>query len=230
VTYHARIGFRRCGTSLPQLSSGPLASAKYIMRTIIFQILCALTFQHLSAQMPSSDFLLDEEWSPQRNILVQHYYIDSLDRPEIWLIDKHDSSNVFLLDSLSWRGTSVIFSPDQAWLVENVEIVSNFREIHLFKRIQGLHYSEVNDAHIYEKVFKLFAKTEHFHHLGEFGHARVAAATWLPDSKAFLLIFDGWDNDQGVTVGGWTCLFDVNSLTATLDFNKYLRGGVKRHQ
>jgi hypothetical protein len=24
VTYHARIGFRRCGTSLPQLSSGPL--------------------------------------------------------------------------------------------------------------------------------------------------------------------------------------------------------------
>jgi len=28
VTYHARIGFRRCGTSLPQLSSGPLGTNK----------------------------------------------------------------------------------------------------------------------------------------------------------------------------------------------------------
>ena len=123
MTRHARTGFRRCGASPPQLSSGSLASAKYSMRTIIFQILCALTFQHLSAQVPSSDYFLSEEWSPQQNILVQHYYIDSLDRAEIWLIDKRDSSNVFLLDSVSWRGTSVIFSPDQAWLAENVEIV-----------------------------------------------------------------------------------------------------------
>ena len=179
--------------------------------------------------MPSSDFLLDEEWSPQRNILVQHYYIDSLDRPEIWLIDKQDSSNIFLLDSTSWRGTSVIFSSDQAWFAENVEIVSNFREIHLFKRTKGLRYSEVKDAHIYEKVFKLFAKTEHFRHLREFGHARVAVVTWLPDSKAFLLILDGWDNEQGVTVGDWTCLFDVNSLTPSVDFNKYLHGVIKHH-
>jgi predicted small secreted protein len=28
VTYHARIGFRRCGTSLPQLSSDPLGTNK----------------------------------------------------------------------------------------------------------------------------------------------------------------------------------------------------------
>ena len=189
----------------------------------------ALIFQHLLAQMPSSDFLLDEEWSPQRNILVQHYYIDSLDRPEIWLIDKQDSSNVFLLDSTSWRGTSVIFSPNQVWLAENVEIVSNFREIHLFKRTQGLHYSEVKDVQIYKKVLKLFAKTEHFRHLGEFGHAMIAVISWLPDSKAFFLTFDGWDNEQGVTVGDWTCLFDVNSLTPSVDFNKYLHGVIKHH-
>jgi hypothetical protein len=199
------------------------------MRIIVFQILSALIFRHLSAQIPSSDYLLSEEWSPQQNILVQHYYIDSLDRPEIWLIDKHDSSNAFLLDSISWRGTSVIFSPNQAWLAENVEIVSNFRETHLYKRTQGLHYSEVKDAHIYDKVIRLFSKSEHFSHLGEFGHAMIAVISWLPNSKDFLLTFDGWDNDQGVTVSGWTCLFDVNSLMPTLDFNKYLRGAVKRH-
>jgi len=39
VTYHARIGFRRCGTSLPQLSSGPLGGMRLYQKGIFVRTL-----------------------------------------------------------------------------------------------------------------------------------------------------------------------------------------------
>ena len=45
MTYHARTGFRRCGTSLPQLSSGPLGRTKQTdMRTLALITLASLFF------------------------------------------------------------------------------------------------------------------------------------------------------------------------------------------
>ena len=59
VTYHARTGFRRCGTSLPQLSSGPLGRKLHQRGEILFmtkQIITRLfvAFLLFSCGCPSS--------------------------------------------------------------------------------------------------------------------------------------------------------------------------------
>jgi hypothetical protein len=60
VTYHARIGFRRCGTSLPQLSSGPLGGQfititkmkSHFHRILLYATLYLIVVSHLAVSQP----------------------------------------------------------------------------------------------------------------------------------------------------------------------------------
>jgi hypothetical protein len=73
MTYHARTGFRRCGTSLPQLSSGPLGGCcqqssiikEENMRTITFAVLtvmlsgCATVFKGYMSEVEIKTYSSD---------------------------------------------------------------------------------------------------------------------------------------------------------------------------
>jgi hypothetical protein len=200
------------------------------MRRMIIFFLCIILTREIHSQTNLSVDTMSVELSPKRNIMVLHINYGSIDSNKIWLVDQTDTTKIFLLDSTSFMNTELIFSPDQEWLAENIELVSNFRTIRLFRRIEGVKYSIVNDALIHEKALKLLQETEHLVWLPEFGHSYAGLISWLPNSKAFLMTINGWDDSHGIIANGWSCLFNVYSLKATLDLQKLNKNTVRRNQ
>jgi hypothetical protein len=191
------------------------------MRDAVIVLLISIPAQISMCQIPIQVDTIADDMSPQQSIEILHLYDQPLDRYEIWFIDANDSTNVFLFDSTSFQNAVVIFSPNEQWIAENIEVVSNFRTVLLFKRIKGVQYFGVDSSNMYDKAIAFFTKVEHLRRLPEFGHSIVELAKWLPNSQAFVLKLGGWDDPHGTAVADWTCLFNVESKSFTIDKNNH---------
>lgn len=197
------------------------------MRDAVIVLLISIPAQVSMCQIPIQVDTIADDMSPQQNIEILHLYDQPLDRYEIWFVDANDSTNVFLFDSTSFQNAVVVFSPNEQWIAENVEVVSNFRTVLLFKRNTGIQYSEVDSFKIYDKAVRFFAKVERLGRVPEFGHSIVELTQWLPNSRAFSLKLGGCDDSRGTSVGDWTCIFNVEQQSFSVDKNnhgKVIRG------
>ena len=165
--------------------------------------------------------ILDSKVSPKGDIEIQYTDNDSCICTDIWLVSKEDTTQRFMLDSATTLGTKYFFSPDEKWIAANKEFLSNYRTIILYKRIKGIQYSQVMVDEIFEKAVKFLSITEHLHHVPVFGHSSAELIRWLPNSKAFVLEISGWDNNQGIKVSNWDCLFNLKTLSISLYKNNH---------
>ena len=188
-------------------------------------ILNFFIFQGLFGQR--SIEVLDSELSPKGDIELQYADNDSCVCMDVWLVSQEDTTQKFMLDSATTKGTKYFFSPDENWIAANIERESTFRTIILFQRIKGIQYFQVKKADIYEKAIQFITATEHLYHAPECGHCIAELIRWLPDSKAFVLRIAVWDDAHSVGVSNWTCLFNLKSLSISSDKNnhgKIIRG------
>lgn len=184
------------------------------MRYCVVLILDLLFFDALWAQDFSNVIKTDQ--SPRGDIEVVYNGNGYRFGMDVWLVDRKDTTQMFRLDSAITLGTQYFFSPNEGWIAANVEIVSNARTILLYKRVQGIRYSRVDDGDIYRKADSSFATSERFDRAPVFGHSAVTFVRWMPESKSFLLRLEGWDDD-GIAVNNWTCFFNVETLSVSAD-------------
>ncbi len=171
--------------------------------------------------------VISSELSPKGDIEVRYVREDPKKFwMDIWLVDAGDSTKQFRVDSAVFLGTKMFFSPDEQWMTCNIEFVSNFRSILLFKRTRGIEFHRLKSVDVYETALRFFAATEGLTRVPVFGHSAVQFVRWLPDSRYFVLKLDGWDDPHGVAVSNWTLEFNVDSLSARVD--KHNRGKLVR--
>lgn len=196
------------------------------MRTTITFLLNFLLVAAAFAQ--DSPEVLSTQLSPKRDIEIQYIRDeDTRFHLNVWLIDTKDTTQRCPVDSGFFLGTKFFFSPDENWLIANIEVVSNFRTVLLYHRDNGIRYHKVDSIDIYQKTVEFLAKTGHLRRVPVFGHSMIAFEKWLPNSKAFLLSLDGWDDEHGTAVGNWKCYFNVGSLSMSADkknHGKLVRG------
>ncbi len=141
------------------------------------------------------------ETSPLDDILVEHYESQRNDgdyERQIWLADKKNPKNRFLLFEHG-RSAEVLFSPNQSWLIINNFYVSNLSDVLLYRKIDGLKYSEVKDADIFNKVEAICMKENKIKPSFAVGHLYAQALRWSADSNAIIVKMwgDGEDNNDG---------------------------------
>lgn len=107
------------------------------------------------AAEPSSKFHL-ERTEEHHRIIVEHY-VDDAHNHKIWLAPRGHPSDRALLYRYG-RSVAVLISPDEQWININDYALSDLAEVFLFRRIQGIRYSEVKETQIGQKAWMLFAK------------------------------------------------------------------------
>jgi hypothetical protein len=162
---------------------------------------------------------LADDMSPNGSIEMLHLYNQQLDRYEIWFVDANDSTNIFLFDSTSFQNAEVIFSPNDKWVAENVEVVSNYRTVCLFKRDKGVDFKEVKGAQIEKRAWSLFAKSNHLAALPMYDHTATFVVSWSEDSETLLVEIEG-HIDLKHYLSPWYCNYNVRSLAASLNPEK----------
>jgi len=165
------------------------------------------------------------EDSPQHDIVIEHFATDE-GRHEIWLTTKNGPADQALLYAHE-RYAEVLMSPDERWLVINDHAGSNVTDALLFKRDHGVWYSELKEAEISGKAWKLLAKGDG--RPPRYSHYYTNAIRWGSDSKAFLASIEAYDPVGGnegehESLDPWLFVFDVNSLHPTLDLGLLNRG------
>lgn len=163
------------------------------------------------------------ETSPLDDILVEHYESQRNDgdyERQIWLADKKNPKNRFLLFEHG-RSAEVLFSPNQSWLIINNFYVSNLSDVLLYRKIDGLKYSEVKDADIFNKVEAICMKENKIKPSFAVGHLYAQALRWSADSNAIIVKMwgDGEDNNDGkyYHLESWLCVFDIARKSADMD-------------
>jgi hypothetical protein len=196
------------------------------MRAMMIPLLAVMLASPASAQ--DRPKLLGTQLSPKHDLEIRYIRDeDTWYHLNVWMINKDDTTQRCVVDSGFFLGTKFFFSPDENWLTANVEVVSNFRTVFLYHRIKGIEYHKVDTVDLYQKAIEFFARKAHIKRVSVFGHGSIAFEKWLPNSKAFLLSLDGWDDENGTAVGNWTCYFNVDSLSVSADkknHGKVVRG------
>lgn len=163
------------------------------------------------------------ETSPLDDIIVEHYEAKRDDgeyERQIWLVDKKNPKNRFLLFEHS-RSAEVLFSPNQSWLVINNFYVSNSSDVILYRKSDGLKYLEVKDIGIVEKNWSLCMKENKIKDSFAVGHLYAQALRWSADSGTIMVKMwgDGEDNDDNryYHLEAWLCVFDIIKKEASMD-------------
>ncbi len=189
------------------------------MRAIAIIIFSILSIQTSLCQIPTLVDTLSDDMSPGGTIEILHLYNTPLDRYEIWFVDANDLTSVFLFDSTSFQNAEVVFSPNDQWVAENIEVVSNYRTVELSKRTDGVRFREVEEAQVEKKAWEFFRTSNHLSKLPEYDHTAASIVKWSKDSKSFLVEIEGHGdmryNDLKHYLDPWYCVFNVENLGAT---------------
>ena len=189
------------------------------MRSLTIILFSVFSAKFSLCQIPTLVDTLADDMSPNGSIEMLHLYNQPLDRYEIWFVNINDSTNIFLFDSTSFQNAEVIFSPNDQWVAENIEIVSNYRTVVLFKRIKGVHFEEVKGAQIEKRALSLFAKSNHLAAPPTYDHTATFVVSWSENSETLLVEIEG---HLGLNhyLSPWYCNYNVRSLNASLNPGK----------
>jgi hypothetical protein len=73
---------------------------------------------------------------------------------QLWIRSTRDPNAGTLLYEYA-RNAAVLFSPDERWLVVNDGAGSNVADVHLFRRVRGIKFVEVQKARVTEQAWHL---------------------------------------------------------------------------
>ncbi len=200
------------------------------MLTRVLALVCAMSAALAWAGAPSPEMKLwKTEASPRDDIIIEHFATES-GKHEIWLATKKGAADQALLYAHE-RHADVLMSPDERWLVINDHAGSNVSEALLLRRVEGIRYSEVKEAEISAKAWRLFAQRRGLAKPPRYSHDYTNAIRWGSDSKAFLASVEGHDPIDGngrepEAVDPWLFVFDATALRPSLDLGLLNRGAL----
>lgn len=192
------------------------------MKPALFLSAALATATLHAADTPFFDKVVANDYSPQRDVLVEHYF-EREGTDQIWLVSSADPAKRHLLFTHE-RNAEVLFSDNEEWLVINDHFLSNESRLLLYRRKQFLEYEQVAD--LSEAAWQFFdqsnaVKTHHF------DHSYVEALRWADnDPPTLLLSLDGHEDERNHT-GEWYCLYDVRAKKFTTDFSAHNRKNTK---
>jgi hypothetical protein len=171
--------------------------------------------------------LQHRETSPRGDIVVEHYFNKKNYEREVWLAPVNEASKRVLLYKHG-RSVSILFSPDEQWLVINDFPTSTDGAPFLFKRGRGLNYRPIENVNIAEKVWQFVGKYYPIVLTQDFGHQYVEALRWSYDSKAFLVAAFGHTDSPEISesLAPWLSVFIIDGFRVTLDLNLMNRGAL----
>jgi hypothetical protein len=185
----------------------------------------------LVAGSPADGKLFQTDKSPSGRIIAEHFIFEPVDlRSEaplrqIWLRDAQGKIPPSLLFE-HHRGADILFSPNEKWIAISDNPLSDFADVRLFRRSDGLRYKEIEKAEPRKKCWALFDRTSRRSISDKFDHRYVNAIRWAPDSRAVLLIARGYlsGEEQNLYADDWQCVFDVDRLEASRNMKLMSRG------
>ena len=194
----------------------------------IASLLLFLSVPHLLA-----DETVDEGDSQKGDI---HYAVvkvsDSSYKVLLSLVDHPEQSVELFTTEVPLFAKCLSISPDEKWIVVTEGGGSFGLVAHLFKRGNGLHYTENKDADIDDKAEILAWKqsnltparslSNHQSKLaaGEYllDHRYVTVLSWAPNSQSMLVHLDGHEGRTHIV--GWLGIYDVISGEFSYDLAK----------
>lgn len=185
----------------------------------------------LVAGSPAGGELFQTDNSPSGRIIAEHFIFEPRDPRrevplrQIWLRDAHGKIPSSLLFE-HHRGAGILFSPNEKWIAISDNPLSDFADVRLFLNSGGLKYQEIENAEAGKKCWALFDRTSRRSISGKFDHRYVQAIRWAPDSRAVLLIAQGYlsGEERNFHADDWQCIFDVDRLEASRDMRLMSRG------
>jgi hypothetical protein len=185
----------------------------------------------LVASSPAGGKLFQTDKSPSGKIIAEHFIFESRDARweaplrQIWLRDAAAKIPPSLLFE-HHRGAGILFSPNEKWIAISDNPVNDFADVRLFRRSDGLRYEELEKADAANKCWALFDRTARRSISDKFDHRYVQAIRWAPDSRAVLLIAQGYRSgeEQKFHADDWRCVFDIDRLAASTDIKLLNRG------
>ena len=172
---------------------------------------------HAADRQPFYDKVIANDYSPQRDILVEHYF-EREGTDQIWLVSSYDPAKRRLLFT-QWRHAEVVFSSDERWLVINDHYASNLSRLLLFRQRAPLDYEQVAD--LTDAAWDYFARRNGLKGPIGFDHAYVDAVRWAGDDPPTLLLSLKGHSDSRNNTDEWYCLCDVQSKTFSTDFDAH---------
>jgi hypothetical protein len=166
-----------------------------------------------AAAEPTSIDQIRTEFSPQADIVVQHCWRRA-GGEQIWLALADDFGKRRLLFDTG-RNAGVMFSQDEEWLVVNDRWGSNGSSARLYKKVAPLDYREQLD--LTGGAWDFFAQHEKVSP-PQFDHSYTEAIRWIAKPAAIVLELSG-HMDHNHHVGGWLCIYYIDSKEFSTDFD-----------
>lgn len=197
-----------------------------------FLAILATTVPLSHAAEPSPGMELERsEISPKMDIIVEHYVRKQGDVPaliddrEVWLAPQGRPQDRVLLYTHQ-RIVEVLFSRDERWLIVNDYMLSDETRPNLFKRGDGVRYTEVTEAQISKKARRFVAR--YYPTVENFAHFYVEAVHWAASSKAVLISIYGHSDDTEDRLDPWLCVFHLDGMRFSLNFSVLNQGAFQR--
>jgi hypothetical protein len=172
---------------------------------------------------PFYDKVTASDYSPRRDILVEHYF-EREGTDQIWLVSTADPSKRRRLFTHQ-RHAEVVFSPDESWLVINDHFGSGGSRLLLYRQRAPLDYEQVAD--LTDAAWKFFDQRNGLEAPNGFDHAYVDALRWTDDDPPTLLLCLDGHSDSRNNTSGWYCLYDVRSRSFSTDFDAHNKKNTK---
>lgn len=177
----------------------------------------------------SADLPVEQRLSPKDDVLVEFRRVSSGEddyRVEVWLVDPKGGEQGKLLYSYN-RSVSILFSPNEEWLVVNDDAGSSESEVFLFQRTSSLEYKratlDLNKA-LWTFFFRENKEKYDPDHPG-LDHNYVYSVLWSDNSDAILFAIHGHSGDV-LWSNSWFCVYDLRKKIATLDLQVLNRNAV----
>jgi hypothetical protein len=220
-------------------------------------MLMLLTYTSSFAAQPDSVYVLDDvTTSPMSDIIVENYrlnwnkltkqqsdkvdeYDSSIYSGQIWLSDAKNQNNRVLLMSYpreSYDSHDFIFSPDEAHLAVNSQILSDHASVSLVKRKTSLKYefiASLGDHDDNDPIWKYFDSVVGPYKgqkvSDDLDHIYARAVCWSEDGSALLLTLSGAYCEY-LKLLNWYCVYDLTTKKPTLDLNCMNRNTLRKHK
>lgn len=121
-------------------------------------------------------------------------------------------------------------SPDGTWFLVNDRPGRGNCEPRLFRKQEGLKFTEVKNAHIQEKAISFFISANKYpRNIGKHllsTDSIVESMLWSDDSRSLLLRFSIARTGEPVWVYNWRCIYDLTTESITMDMEVLNHGAI----
>ncbi len=213
----------------PRINRFQDSGLRSVAKALGFALLIAAFLTQASAGQPPREFKLShEEHSIGGSFVAEHYVRDSNEVRRIWIAAGENSTNrAFLFEH--GRSATVLFSPDEKWLVVNNYEGSTDASPILFRQKRGVRYEPFKGIDLSAIVWKAAAADQGFPGKTDFDHRYSEVVCWLGPHTVLLRAWGHHSGDHGNhSLKDWFCLYDIRQRKIFFDLKLLSKGAFQQ--